>query len=240
MRKRKRLRARMTRLARWGAMIALAVLIAPLLAILALRWVPPVTTSTMLQYRIESWHARGSHDRLRHRWVGWDRISPHARIAVIAAEDQKFPHHRGFDTEAIEGAWEERRSGGRIRGASTISQQVAKNLFLWPARSFVRKGLEAYLTVAIELVWPKRRILEVYLNVAEFGRGIYGVGAASEAFFKKPPAELSREEAALLAAVLPSPRRLRVENPSAYVRRRADWIRGQMEQLGGAGYLRGM
>jgi monofunctional glycosyltransferase len=235
--RRKRRRSRMTRIARWGALIALAALVAPVLTIIGLRWIPPVTTSYMLQSRVEAWRARGPHEPLRYRWVGWDRISPHACIAVVAAEDQKFAYHSGFDAQAIEDAWQERRNGGRIRGASTISQQVAKNLFLWPQRSFVRKGLEAYLTVAIELVWPKRRILEVYLNVAEFGRGIYGVGAASEAFFKKRPAELNREEAALLAAVLPNPRRLRVESPSPYVRRRAEWIRGQMEQLGGADYL---
>jgi monofunctional glycosyltransferase len=238
--KRKRLRARVRRLALRAALIALAVLFAPLLAIIVLRWVPPVTSAYMLRSRVEASPTHGPRAPLRYHWVDWDRISPHARIAVVAAEDQKFPHHSGFDAQAIEDAWEERRGGGRIRGASTISQQVAKNLFLWPKRSFVRKGFEACLTVAIEFVWPKRRILEVYLNVAQFGDGIYGVGAASEAFFKKQPAELSREEAALLAAVLPNPRRLRVGSPSPYVRRRAEWIRGQMEQLGGSDYLRSL
>lgn len=168
-----------------------------------------------------------------YRWTDWEAIAPHAALAVIASEDQKFPDHHGFDVEAIQMALDEARDGGRLRGASTISQQTAKNLFLWPGRSFFRKGLEAYLTVLIELCWSKQRIVEVYLNVAEFGDGLFGITAASERFFAKNPADLTADEAALLAAVLPNPARLRVDQPSPYVRERQAWIRRHMRQLGG-------
>ena len=164
-------------------------------------------------------------------WTHWERISPHAALAVIAAEDQRFFDHHGFDIDSLHDAWDTARRGGSLRGASTISQQVAKNLFLWPGRSFVRKGLEAYLTLELELLWRKRRILEVYLNVAEFGDGVFGIGAASQRFFGKPPNELNEDDAALLAAVLPSPSRLHVDRPSAYVRERQSWIRNQMGHL---------
>ncbi len=170
----------------------------------------------------------------RHEWVPWSRISRHAAIAVIAAEDQKFLLHDGFDFEAIEKAVTDAQSGRRLRGASTISQQVAKNLFLWPGQSWIRKGLEAWFTVWIEWLWPKQRILEVYLNSAQFGRGIWGVEAASRYFFRKEAASLSREEAALLAAVLPSPTRYRVVNPGPYVRERQARILAQMQHLNGA------
>ncbi len=168
-----------------------------------------------------------------YRWTDWEAIAPHAALAVIASEDQKFPDHHGFDVEAIQMALDEARDGGRLRGASTISQQTAKNLFLWPGRSFFRKGLEAHLTVLIELCWSKQRIVEVYLNVAEFGDGLFGITAASDHFFGKTPSELTADEAALLAAVLPNPARLRVDDPSPYVRERQAWIRRHMRQLGG-------
>jgi monofunctional biosynthetic peptidoglycan transglycosylase len=158
-------------------------------------------------------------------------------LAVVAAEDQKFPQHWGFDFESIVDAVEEQGVRGRLRGASTITQQVARNLFLWQGRSYLRKALEAYFTVLLELCWPKRRILEVYLNIAEFGEGRYGVGAAARAFFGKPPNELQTSEASLLAAVLPNPVRFRVRDPSAYVRHRAAWIESQMAKLGGPAYL---
>jgi monofunctional biosynthetic peptidoglycan transglycosylase len=159
------------------------------------------------------------------------------KVAVIASEDQTFPSHNGFDFKSIDKALEERERGRRTRGASTISQQVAKNLFLWNGRSWVRKGLEVYFTILIESMWPKQRILEVYLNVAEFGRGIYGVGAASETFFRKVPKRLTSADAALLAAVLPSPKRLRANAPSRYVRSRQTWIVDQMRGLGGTSLL---
>ena len=190
----------------------------------------------MLQRRLAPKPGRAR--QVHYDWVGWERISPHVAMAVLASEDQRFPHHTGFDLESIADAMQERSRGGRLRGASTISQQVAKNLFLWPGRSFLRKGLEAWFAGLLELTWPKRRILEVYLNVAEFGDGVFGVEAASERFFGKPAARLSPEEAARLAAVLPSPRRLRADHPSPWVLARAAWIQEQVALLGGPAYLR--
>jgi monofunctional glycosyltransferase len=229
---------------RWSIRVAYALAVLaiglPVASLLILRWAPPVTSARMLQERMGAPLTRGDGRRLDYDWVGWADIAPAARLAVVAAEDQNFPRHHGFDREAIADALEAHERGRRLRGASTISQQVAKNLFLWPGRSFLRKGLEAYFTVLIEALWPKRRILEVYLNVAEMGPGVYGVGAASRLYFGKPAAGLTAREASLLAAVLPSPKRMHAERPSAYVHQRAAWIRGQMEQLGGAGYLRGL
>jgi monofunctional biosynthetic peptidoglycan transglycosylase len=200
------------------------------LPVILLRWVDPPTSAFMLRERISR--------PIQHHWVDWPQISPHAKVAVIASEDQKFPEHHGFDLESINDALEERERGRRrVRGASTISQQVAKNLFLWPGPSWIRKGFEAYYTVLIETLWPKRRILEVYLNIAEFGSGVFGVGAASEVYFKKRAARLSAPDAALLAAVLPNPKRLRVAAPSRYVRSRQDWILRQMRGIGGVGLL---
>ncbi len=158
-------------------------------------------------------------------------------MAVIAAEDQQFPFHAGFDFKSIREAVRHNADSRRVRGASTISQQVAKNLFLWSGRSYLRKGLEAGLTVLIEWLWPKERILEMYLNLAQFGRGTYGVEAAAQRYFHKRARQLRRTEAALLAAVLPNPVRMRVEAPSAYVRSRQAWILGQMAGLGGTAFL---
>lgn len=227
-------------LARIAIACAVVFIVLPVCVILILRWVPPAASSFMIQAQVSALVSRTKGWRLHYAWTGWNRISPNARIAVVAAEDQKFPFHHGFDVQAIEEAREEYERGERLRGASTISQQVAKNLFLWPGRSFVRKGLEAWLTVLLEWLWPKRRILEVYLNVAEFGPGAYGVGAASRLYFNKSPAQLTEHEAALLAAVLPNPERLHADRPSSYVSGRADWIVGQMRRLGGEAYLRGM
>jgi monofunctional biosynthetic peptidoglycan transglycosylase len=156
-------------------------------------------------------------------------------LAVIAAEDQKFPQHWGFDVEAIESVLD--KQNGRMRGASTLSQQTAKNLFLWDGRSWLRKGLEAGLTLGLEGVWSKRRILTVYLNIAEFGDGIFGVEAAAQRYFHKPASRLTMTEAALLAAVLPNPLRFRADAPSGYVRQRQAWIMRQMRQLGGTTYI---
>jgi monofunctional biosynthetic peptidoglycan transglycosylase len=159
---------------------------------------------------------------------------------VVAAEDQKFPLHHGFDFKQIDKALQDRERGKHVRGASTISQQVAKNLFLWPGQSWFRKGLEAGITVLIELAWSKQRILEVYLNVAEFGRGTFGVQAASRRFFHKDASHLTRADAALLAAVLPAPNRFRVDAPSNYVKRRQGWIQRQMASLGDTPYVQGL
>ena len=209
---------------------ALLAIFGPVLILLPLRWAPPPTTAFMLQ-----------HDgAVRYRWVPWREISPHLRVAVVAAEDQKFPHHHGFDFASISSALsgEEARRLHHQRGASTISQQVAKNLLLWPGRSWLRKGLEAWLTLWIEWLWPKRRTLEIYLNIAEFGPGIFGIGAASATYFGAPPASLGPAEAARLAAVLPDPRRLHVSDPGPYAIQRAAEIRAQVEGLGGPAYLR--
>ncbi|HAT3958853.1 monofunctional biosynthetic peptidoglycan transglycosylase [Citrobacter freundii] len=172
-------------------------------------------------------------------WVSMDEISPWMGLAVIAAEDQKFPEHWGFDVSAIEKALaHNERNENRIRGASTLSQQTAKNLFLWDGRSWVRKGLEAGLTLGMETVWSKKRILTVYLNIAEFGDGIFGVEAAAQRYFHKPASRLSLSEAALLAAVLPNPLRFKANAPSGYVRSRQAWIMRQMRQLGGESFMR--
>jgi monofunctional biosynthetic peptidoglycan transglycosylase len=174
---------------------------------------------------------------IEYDWVGWDAIGQPAKLAVLAAEDQRFAEHRGFDTREIRDAFDTWREGGRARGASTISQQVAKNLFLWPGQSLLRKSLEAWLTIWIETLWSKRRILEVYLNVAQMGPCTFGVGAASQRFFAMPPVRLGAHEASLLAAVLPSPAQWRVEAPSPAVRARAARIRGQMLDRGRAPLL---
>jgi monofunctional biosynthetic peptidoglycan transglycosylase len=202
------------------------------LSILCLRWIEPPTTAFMLRSPLEA-RSRGVADfRIRHKWVDWDRIAPSAKLAVVAAEDQRFVAHSGFDVESIAEAFQERAQGGRQRGASTISQQVAKNLFLWPDKSFARKALEAWFTAWIELLWSKQRILEVYLNVAQFGDGIFGVEAASRHFFSKSAAALTPRESAILAAVLPNPRRLRAgRQPSDYVSSRVDWILEHMRML---------
>lgn len=202
--------------------------------VFTLRWIDPPTSAFMLRQHVLA--ARHGHPPVRHRWAG-PRIAPVMKVAVIAAEDQRFLEHRGFDLESIRAALDERAQGGRIRGASTISQQLAKNLFLWPGRSWLRKALETGFTVLIESFWPKQRILEVYLNLVEFGPGIYGVGAAADIYFHKPAAALTAEEAALLAAVLPNPQRLQVAAPSAYVRSRQQWILAQMRSLGGISLL---
>jgi monofunctional biosynthetic peptidoglycan transglycosylase len=169
--------------------------------------------------------------------VDLGKISPNLPLAVVASEDQKFPDHWGFDVEAIEKAYAMNRHSHRVHGASTISQQVAKNLFLWSGRSYFRKGLEAYFTVLIEASWSKRRILEMYLNIAEFGYGTYGAEAAAEHYYHKPAARLTRSDAALLAAVLPNPQQLLVSAPSRYVEQRREWILEQMQALGGAEML---
>jgi monofunctional biosynthetic peptidoglycan transglycosylase len=187
----------------------------------------------MLESQITAWSTRDPSYVFHHHWVNLDQISPNLPLAVVASEDQKFPEHWGFDVEAIEKAYQLNQHSHKVRGASTISQQVAKNLFLWSGRSYFRKGLEAYFTLLIEACWPKRRILEVYLNSAEFGHGIYGAEAAAQQFFHRPAAKLTRSDAATLAAVLPSPQRLHAAAPSAYVQQRRDWILGQMQALGG-------
>src|ERR1700676_4394953 len=212
-------------------------LVGSVLAVLMLRWINPPYTAFMAESQVAAWAAPHSNYVFRHRWVDLARISPSLPLAVVASEDQKFPEHWGFDVEAIEKAYELNQHSHRVRGASTISQQVAKNLFLWSGRSYFRKGLEAYFTLLIEACWPKRRILEIYLNAAEFGHGTYGAEAAAQRFFHKSAARLTRSDAAVLAAVLPNPVRLSATAPSRYVQQRRDWILGQMQALGGSEML---
>jgi monofunctional biosynthetic peptidoglycan transglycosylase len=214
--------------------LAALFLVALLTTVLVLpwRWLNPPTTAFM-------WRAaQQSEQKNTQIWLPIEAISPNVGIAVIAAEDQKFPDHYGFDIDQIRDALS--AAGGAQRGASTISQQLAKNLYLWPTQSYARKVVEAYLTLAIEGYWPKRRILEVYLNIAEFGPGIYGVGAAAERLLYTPALDLSRYQAALLAAVLPSPKRMSPRDPSTYVTQRAYDIMRAAEQLGGPAYLDGL
>ncbi len=225
------------RLLKWIAVAILTWVGVTAAVVLLLRWLNPPTSAFMFTAHVAAAIARESGYRTDYQWVSLERISPHAALAVIASEDQLFPFHEGFDLNSIREAVRASERGKRLRGASTISQQVAKNLFLWSGHSFARKGLEAWFTVLIEVLWPKERILEVYLNVIELGRGLYGVEAASHRYFHKDAARLSSSESALLAAVLPNPIRLRADNPSRYVLSRRDWILGQMRDLGGSSYL---
>ncbi len=211
---------------------AVGVVVATTVALVApWRWIPPPTTAFMLRDALLEGRA------VRQRWVPWERISRDLALAVVTAEDQKFPDHHGFDFGSIARAARESRA--RPRGASTITQQLAKNLYLWPGRSWVRKGLEGWFTVWIEALWPKRRILEVYLNVVEFGPGVYGAAAASERYFGKPASALTLRESARLAVVLPSPKRMSAARPSEYVLTRAAEIESTAARLG-RGYLAGL
>jgi len=210
---------------RWAAALLAAGLVATWLPIWILRFVDPPTSAFML---------RDESPRLQYEWVAWPELGMSGALAVVAAEDQKFPTHFGFDVASIRDALD---ADGRLRGASTITQQTAKNLFLSPQRSFVRKGFEAYLAMLIELSWPKQRTLEIYLNIAQFGPGIYGLGAASRTYFAKSARELDDREAALLAAVLPNPIQLRVDRPSDYTRDRQAWILGHMQRMRREGTL---
>jgi monofunctional biosynthetic peptidoglycan transglycosylase len=210
-----------------------------LLGIVAFAFLPVPFSAVMIERQVGAWLS-GDFGYVAHSdWVSMDDISPQMALAVMAAEDQKFPEHWGFDVAAIEKAFSHNeRRPTRIRGASTLSQQTAKNLFLWDGRSWLRKGLEAGLTSGIELVWTKRRILTVYLNIVEFGDGVFGVEEASQRFFNKPAKRLTASEAALLAAVLPNPHRFKANAPSGYVIQRQQWIMRQMRQLGGEGFLK--
>jgi monofunctional biosynthetic peptidoglycan transglycosylase len=201
------------------------------------RFVPPPVTPLML-IRLVDQMVSGDELRLKKDWESLDNISPKLSQAVIAAEDQKFAEHHGFDFEAIEKAMKnnERKRKKVIKGGSTISQQTAKNVFLWPGRSWVRKGFEAYFTVLIELLWSKERIMEMYLNEIEMGNGIYGAEAASQFYFKKPASKLSASQAALIAACLPNPRRWTPVKPNGYIQRKQGWILRNMNNLGRVEY----
>jgi len=205
--------------------LVLILLIAQLVYIVLLKWVDPPITITQFTNWMEG-------NGLKRDYISYKEMSPNIKLAVMASEDQLFPDHNGFDVESIKKAWSEKsKKRKRVRGASTISQQVAKNVFLWQGRSWVRKGLEVYFTFMIELIWGKKRILEVYLNVAEMGKGIFGVEAASRNYFKKPAKKLTRAEAAMIAACLPNPKKFRVQPPSNYISRRYPQIMVQMNNI---------
>ncbi|MHA7130583.1 monofunctional biosynthetic peptidoglycan transglycosylase [Algoriphagus namhaensis] len=195
------------------------------------RFVPVPITPLMIIRWVE-YKSAGEEYGIAYDWTPMEEISSAMQRAVVASEDQKFTQHNGFDWEAMQTAWENNKKGKNVKGASTITQQTVKNVFLWPGRTYLRKGLEAYFTVLVELIWPKERILEVYLNVIEVGSGKYGVGTAASSFYKTTPAKLNSSQAAMIAALLPSPRRWNPNRPTPYLVGRQGWIRVQMRNLG--------
>lgn len=218
---------RLQKILQWTVILFFATSI---LSVVAYRWLPVPVTPLMLIRSVQQM-SRGEHVRLRHHWVSMDSMSRYLPVAVMASEDQRFMEHDGFDFKAINEAWEERRSGKRQRGGSTISQQTAKNVFLWPTSSWVRKGLETYFTLLIELFWSKERIMEVYLNSIEMGDGIYGAEAVAQLHFGRSASELTRADCALIAATLPNPLKFSSKNPSTYMLKRQTWIMRQMKHI---------
>ncbi len=221
-------------------MVALAVIAFSMLVTLPFRWLAPPTTAFMLRATGSGLAGQPPCKAVTRHWVDLEHIAPVMPLAVIAAEDQRFPVHRGLDLGAIATAIQERHEAGRIRGASTLTQQLVKNLYLCPRQSMFRKMLEAWLAVTLEATWSKRRILEVYLNVVQFGDCTFGVQAASQRFFRKSAADLTDREAARLAAALPNPVRYPVDQTTDYMQERTNWILGQMQLLGGTNFLRGL
>ncbi len=198
-----------------------------LLYIVALKWINPPITITQITQGIEQ-------KKLKRDYVPYDKMGKNIKMAVIASEDQKFPYHNGFDMDEIQKAYDDNQSGKRFRGGSTISQQVAKNVFLWQGRSWIRKGLEVYFTFMIETIWGKERILEMYLNTSEMGIGVFGIEAASEYYYNKSAIDLTKNEAARIAAALPNPRKYNVNPPSSYISKRANNIMRQMRNIQGS------
>ncbi len=227
----------LNRLYWWTVKALLGLFLGSIGWVVALKYVPVWFTPLIVSRKIDAMRA-GEPSQIYKSWRSYDHISREAALAVVASEDQVFPTHWGFDFDEIQDAIRENRTRKRPRGASTISQQVAKNVFLWNGRSYIRKVLEIYFTVMIELIWGKKRILEVYLNVAETGPMTFGVEAASERFYGQSGQDLSRDEAARIAAVLPNPRQFSIKNPSQYIRLRTRQIARQMRRLGGQRYLR--
>ncbi len=213
-------------------------LIYSLLIVLLFKWINPPTTAFIQNTDRNSKLLRTNFDVSEIKWISFNKISKNVVLAVIASEDQRFLSHHGFDVTEIEKAIQDKMKGKRLRGASTISQQVAKNLFLWSGKNYFRKLAESYYTLLLELFWSKRRIIEVYLNIAEFGKNVYGVGKASKLFYHKPASKLNRYDAALLAAVLPNPIKFKISNPSRYLRLRQNEIMDQMNQLGGISFIK--
>lgn len=215
---------------------ALGFVVLSVALVLLFRFVPPPGSMVMVERKVQSWINSEPID-IQRQWRSWENLSSNAKLAVISAEDQRFPQHRGFDFVEMRRAWEASRDGERLRGASTLSQQTAKNVFLWSGRSWVRKGLEAWFTLLIETLWGKQRILEVYLNVAEWDAGVFGLEAAANHYFGASGSALTERQASLLAAILPNPRNRSASRPDAQVERRSQWIRQQMRNLGGTSYL---
>jgi monofunctional biosynthetic peptidoglycan transglycosylase len=223
---------------RWLIALPFAALLLSVVQVATLRFVDPPFSAFMLSRQLEAWGEGDWGFRIAYDWRDLDEISPYVPLAMVASEDQNFAEHFGFDLKAIERARKNNERGRKVRGGSTISQQTAKNLFLWSGRSWVRKGVEAWYTVLIEAMWPKHRIIEVYANVAEFGDGVYGAQAAARTYFRKDADRLSAAEAARMAAVLPSPRRYSITRPGPYVQRRSQAIQRQMRYIGGTEYLK--
>ncbi|MGJ8663101.1 MAG: monofunctional biosynthetic peptidoglycan transglycosylase [Marinicella sp.] len=227
-------RGKLLRIRRWFAWLLLIWFTTTLLMVMLLRWFDPPSSAFMLQR-----YYSGEYEpiQIKYEWRDYSRISPQLAMSVIASEDQKFADHFGFDVKAIQQVLKDQKSGRKMRGASTITQQLAKNLFLWSGRSWVRKGLEVYFTAAIEALIPKRRILELYLNVVEFGDGVYGAEAAAHSIYAVSAESLNATQSALLAARLPAPKTYVIHPPSDYMKKRARWIQLQISQLGGMSYL---
>ncbi len=215
----------------------LAFFVLSFLAVLSLRWLHPVTSSFMIQRQMEAWLNGKEKFELQYDWIGYQKISPYLKVAVITSEDQRFAEHWGFAFEQIKKAVNNYLNGGELRGASTISQQTAKNLFLYPAQNFFRKGLEAYFTLLMELLLSKERILEIYLNIVAFGDGIYGAKVAANRYFHTSPASLTKIQSALMVTALPNPDEYNLANPSSYMTQRQNWVLQYMRYLGGKNYL---
>ncbi|MGZ8192298.1 MAG: monofunctional biosynthetic peptidoglycan transglycosylase [Methylobacter sp.] len=216
--------------------LLLTFMVSSIVLVTLLRWLPPPTSAFMLYRHTQDLAEGRSFKSIRYNWVSAKKISTHAYSAVIAAEDQRFFEHSGFDLHSIQSSINVYMDGGRLRGASTISQQVAKNLFLIPSKNFLRKGLEVWFTLLIEGLWSKERILLVYLNIAEFGDHLFGIEAASQHYFGVSAKQLSRSQAAMLAATLPNPLRFQATRPSRYLFKRQLWILRQMQNLGHQNY----
>ncbi|CAO1661772.1 monofunctional biosynthetic peptidoglycan transglycosylase [Salinicola sp. NYA28a] len=220
------------------SLIAIAAFVGlSVLFVLVFRFVPVFGSMVMAERKVSSWF-QGENLTIEQQWEPWSRLSDNAKVAVMAGEDQRFPDHWGFDMAQIKRSITQWSDGGDLRGASTLTQQTARNLFLWTGRSWIRKGLEAWFTLLLEALWPKQRILEVYLNIAEWDTGVFGLEAAAQHYFGTSAANLSVSQASHLAAILPNPRGWSASQPSAYVQQRAAWIQRQMRNLGGTAFLR--
>ncbi|QGU33955.1 monofunctional biosynthetic peptidoglycan transglycosylase [Thermochromatium tepidum ATCC 43061] len=223
---------------RWSRRLVTGFVLISLALVLSLRWIDPPVSAFMLRHALNVWRLDQTPPYYRQIWIDWTHIPASIKLAAIAGEDQRFPNHLGFDLIEIRHAIRAYLKGGRLRGASTISQQTAKNLFLWPGSGWERKLVEGWFTLLIEILWPKERILEVYLNIAQFSPGTYGIEASSQRYFGCSVGELTRQQAALLIGVLPAPGSHRLDHPSGQLQRRAEWILDQSRRLGGEAYLR--